>query len=156
MVGWLRARRIPIGLSLILLAFLVASGEILGSATSECQVEREPTLVALFVANTGGLTFYGQQLRSDCYIVVTYLMPNQSRYTLPGGYSSYFEAYVVIVGGRNRMYTTTNGYQLVRYHLLADCDAAISHARDFLARMSRLGLYTQSPTSFGSTFICTS
>ena len=50
MVGWLRARRIPIGLSLILLAFLVASGEILGSATSECQVEREPTLVALFVA----------------------------------------------------------------------------------------------------------
>jgi len=99
MVGWLRARRIPIGLSLILLAFLVASGEILGSATSECQVEREPTLVALFVANTGGLTFYGQQLRSDCYIVVTYLMPNQSRYTLPGGYSSYFEAYVVIIGG---------------------------------------------------------
>jgi hypothetical protein len=82
-------------------------------------------------------------LYTSCYLVVTYLIPepNFTPGTYPG-YGSYYQAFVQIIGGPYKVYTGESIYRLVRYVAVPDCGTAVQLAREFVAGMTRQGMFT--------------
>lgn len=140
-------------LGLLVAAALALAGMIvLNQPETECQLYQAPNLIELYTSQRGSLDYHGRYLYSNCYLVVTYLEPRPDSVSIRFG--PYFDAYVIVIGGRHVTHMSTGVYQLVRFQMVPDCTTATQLAQRFLQEMRQHGLYAMDPRNASFTTVC--
>lgn len=120
---------------------------------SSCRTLRIGSLHVFYENQTGGLILEGENLASNCIMVVYRV--SEINQPVPERYpQARYQALVSVIGGRYQTYIQAGDEALVRYQLFADCDQAVTVAREFIGKMRESGFYTSPLESFTPQLLC--